>query len=216
MCSKKISKSVIERIPLYLNYLEKVNEENILMISSKTISDNLGLGEVQVRKDLNLISGNGKPKIGYVLKDLKQDLEQLIRSEQYTNIIIIGAGNIGEALARNFQYEKPQFRLIGIFDNDSHKINSCISNIIIQDINTLASFCEHHRIDIAIICVPGDNAQDVCDIVVKNNIKGILNFTNTYLNVNKNINIRNVDITSLLTMIAIEINNNKGENIYGK
>ncbi len=215
MCSKKIPKHVIERIPLYLNYLEKLDEKNVIMISSKTISDNLGLGEVQVRKDLNLVSGNGKPKIGYVLKDLKYDLEQLIRSEQYTNIIIIGAGNIGEALAKNFQYEKPQFRLLGIFDNDSQKINSSIINIKVKDISTLPYFCAHNRIDIAIICVPGNNAQAVCDIVVENNIKGILNFTNTYLNVNKNINVRNVDITSLLTMIAIEINN-KGENINGK
>ena len=97
MCNRKIPKSVIERIPLYINYLDNLISQNINMTSSTIMAQDLGLGEVQVRKDLNLISGNGKPKIGYYVQDLRKDFEALVRNKDYTNIIIIGAGKIGEA-----------------------------------------------------------------------------------------------------------------------
>lgn len=207
MCNKKIPKSVIERIPLYMNYLDKLIEKDVQMTSSTIISQDLGLGEVQVRKDLNLISGNGKPKIGYYVKDLRQDLESLVRKKEYTNIVIIGAGKIGEALANYYNYEDSKFKLLGIFDNDNHKIGKVMDGVTIEHISNIKEFSETHQVDIGIICVPPTNAQEVCDKLVDSNIKGILNFTNVVLNVDNNVCVRNVDIVSLLTKIAIEINN---------
>ncbi|MDY2903168.1 MAG: redox-sensing transcriptional repressor Rex [Bacilli bacterium] len=207
MCNRKIPKSVIERIPLYINYLDNLISQNINMTSSTIMAQDLGLGEVQVRKDLNLISGNGKPKIGYYVQDLRKDFEALVRNKDYTNIIIIGAGKIGEALANYYKYEDSKFKLLGIFDNDKNKIGKVIDGVTIEHINNIKEFCEHHIIDIGIICVPPQNAQEVCDLMIESNIKGILNFTNIVLNVNNNVCVRNVDIVSLLTKIAIEINN---------
>lgn len=207
MCNKKIPKSVIERIPLYMNYLDKLIEKDVQMTSSTIISQDLGLGEVQVRKDLNLISGNGKPKIGYYVKDLRQDLESLVRKKEYTNIVIIGAGKIGEALANYYNYEDSKFKLLGIFDNDNHKIGKVMDGVTIEHISNIKEFSKTHQVDIGIICVPPTNAQEVCDKLVDSNIKGILNFTNVVLNVDNNVCVRNVDIVSLLTKIAIEINN---------
>lgn len=207
MCNKKIPKSVIERIPLYMNYLDKLIAKDVQMTSSTIISQDLGLGEVQVRKDLNLISGNGKPKIGYYVKDLRQDLESLVRKKEYTNIVIIGAGKIGEALANYYNYEDSKFKLLGIFDNDNHKIGKVMDGVTIEHISNIKEFSETHQVDIGIICVPPTNAQEVCDKLVDSNIKGILNFTNVVLNVDNNVCVRNVDIVSLLTKIAIEINN---------
>ena len=97
MIYKTIPKSVIERIPIYLNYLNKIDEDGL--ISSTTIAQQLGLGEVQVRKDLNLISGKGKPKVGYQVSNLKSDLNKLIFDDKLINVVIIGAGKIGSALA---------------------------------------------------------------------------------------------------------------------
>lgn len=204
---KKMPKSVIERIPLYLNYLEKINSQNIKVVSSKIIAEDLGLGEVQVRKDLNLISGNGKPKIGHQTDELIKDIEKLIFKEKKLNVIVIGAGKIGEALVRYKGFDQHGFNILGVFDNDTTKIDKKIDDIKINSINELQTFCNNNIIDIGIITVPSNFAQEVCDKLIENKVKGILNFTNQKLNTNNLVAVRNVDITSLLTMLAIEINN---------
>lgn len=201
-----LPKSVIERIPFYINYLDKQIENKTEMTSSKIMADELGLGEVQVRKDLNLISGKGKPKIGYNVKELREDLSDLIHKKN--KMIIVGAGKIGEGLAMYKGFSESGFELMGIFDNDPKKIGKKISNIIIQPEKDLSEFCKKNEIDIGIITVSSNSSQKVCDDIVSCGVKGILNFTNVKLDVPNNINVRNVDITSLLTMLAIEINNN--------
>lgn len=206
MDCKKIPKAVIERIPLYLNCLDKLNSDNTENTSSKQIADEIGLGEVQVRKDLNLISGNGKPKIGYKVVDLQSDLQKTIRNSEKTNFIIVGCGKIGEALANYKGFSKHDFALLGLFDNNISKIGKKILELEILSEEKLSEFCNHNHIDIGIIAVPCESAQKVCDDLVASGVKGILNFTNAKLNVKENISIRNVDIVSLLTMIAIEIN----------
>ncbi len=203
---KKIPKAVIERIPLYLNCLDKLNSNNIETTSSKQIADEIGLGEVQVRKDLNLISGNGKPKIGYKVVDLQKDLQKTIRNSEKTNFIIVGCGKIGEALANYNEFVNHNFALIGLFDNNKSKIGKRILDLEILDEKKLTTFCTQNHIDIGIIAVPCESAQKVCDDLITSGVKGILNFTNAKLNVDTNISVRNVDIVSLLTMIAIEIN----------
>lgn len=204
---KKMPKSVIERIPLYLNYLEKIKSQNIKVVSSKIIAEDLGLGEVQVRKDLNLISGNGKPKIGHQIDELIKDIEKLIFKEKKLNVIVIGAGKIGEALVRYKGFDQHGFNILGLFDNDITKIGKKIDDIEINSIDELKTFCDKNIIDIGIITVPSSTAQEVCDKLIESKVKGILNFTNQKLNTNNLAIVRNVDITSFLIMLAIEINN---------
>ena len=187
-----IPKAVIERIPLYLQYINDLvdNKKEVKVISSKTISTDLGLGEVQVRKDFNLISGTGKPKIGYSVIQLKEDLEKLIKKDCPINIVIIGAGKIGRAMVNYLSSEDVNFRVVGLFDNDPSKINENILNMKIKSVVDLESFLNEKEPEIA-------------------KIKGILKFSSTKLKVNKNIYVKNVDIASLLIMLAVEINNNK-------
>ncbi len=208
MCNKKIPRSVVERIPRYLNYLNHLVNEDVKMVSSKMMATDLNLGEVQVRKDLNLISGNGKPKIGYVTMELKTDLERLVRTNEVTNIIIIGAGKIGEALV-NYQGFKDQgFKVIGIFDNDKSKIDKTFGDLHVQSIDNIQKFCMENNVQIGVLAVSSDSAAEVCQLIANCGIKGILNFTNQKLDVDEKISVKNVDITSLLTMLAVEINNN--------
>ena len=208
MSSNKIPKTVIERIPFYINYLDRLIENNVEMTSSKIMADELCLGEVQVRKDLNLISGKGKPKIGYNVKELRDDFERLVRDEDLTRMIIVGAGKIGEGLANYKGFQKSGFELMGIFDNDINKIGKKILNLEILPEDQLKNYCHVNKIDIGIITVPSTNAQKVCNDIVLSGVKGILNFTNVKLEVPEGISVRNVDISSLLTMLAIEIKNN--------
>ena len=128
MIYKTIPKSVIERIPIYLNYLNKIDEDGL--ISSTTIAQQLGLGEVQVRKDLNLITGKGKPKVGYQVSNLKSDLNKLIFDDKLINVVIIGAGKIGSALAKYHGFNENSFKIVGIFDNSPEKIGRTINEYV--------------------------------------------------------------------------------------
>lgn len=209
---KKIPKSVIERIPLYLTYLKKIESQNVKLVSSKSIAEELELGEIQVRKDLNLISGNGKPKLGHNTIELINDIEQLIFKNKQINVVIIGAGKIGEALAKYQGFEQNGFKVVAIFDNDINKIGKPIGNLRVSKIDDLNTWFSTCQADIGIITVPSNHAQEICDRLLECKIKGILNFTNQKLNTKNLAYVHNVDITSFLTMLAIEINNNfKGE-----
>lgn len=201
MVKKTITKSVIERIPIYLNYLNKLDESGL--ISATILAKKLGMGEVQVRKDLNKISGSGKPKIGYKVIDLKNDIKKLMNQKENTNVIIIGAGKIGMALYNYIGFQKNHFNIVGIFDNNPTKINNDVISI-----NNLEEFCKTKKIDIAIIAVSSENAQSICDEIAKVGIKGILNFTDQKLNIPDDIKLRNVDIVAELIALAVEINNN--------
>lgn len=201
-----LPKSVIERVPFYINYLDKLISENVLSTSSKIISTELGLGEVQVRKDLNLISGKGKPKIGYNVKELREDFRKLVNIET-TNMIIVGAGKIGEGLAMYKGFNDCGFSLVGVFDNDINKIGKKVCDLKIESNDKIQQCCYDKKVLIGIITVPKDKAQEVCNMMISYGIKGILNFTSVKLDVPDNISVRNVDISSLLTMLAIEIKN---------
>lgn len=209
---KKMPKSVIERIPLYLTYLKKIESQNVKLVSSKSIAEELELGEIQVRKDLNLISGNGKPKLGHNTIELINDIEQLIFKNKQINVVIIGAGKIGEALAKYQGFEQNGFKVVAIFDNDINKIGKSIGDLRVSKIDDLNTWLSAYQADIGIITVPSNYAQEICDRLLECKIKGILNFTNQKLNTKNLAYVHNVDITSFLTMLAIEINNNfKGE-----
>lgn len=201
MVKKTITKSVIGRIPIYLNYLNKIDESGL--ISATILAKKLGLGEVQVRKDLNKISGSGKPKIGYKVIDLKNDIKKLMNQEENTNVIIIGAGKIGMALYNYIGFQKNHFSIVGIFDNNPTKINNNVMSI-----NNLEEFCKTKKVDLAILTASSENAQTICDEISKIGIKGILNFTDQKLNIPDDIKLRNVDIVAELIALAIEINNN--------
>lgn len=203
---KQFSKSIINRIPLYLQDL-KTQEEQEKNTSSVIIAQRLGLGEVQVRKDLNLIAGNGKPKIGYNIKDLINKIESLINVD--TDTIIIGAGKIGEALAYYQGFSEFKFNIVGIFDNDIEKIGKTIANKTIMSVERIKEFCADNKVKLGILAVSSENAQLVCDELIESGIKGILNFTNTKLNLPANIKIRNIDVAAILATLIIEINTDK-------
>lgn len=207
MVYKTIPKSVIERVPLYFNYINKIDNKMCENISSTTISQELGLGEVLVRKDLNIIAGNGKPKIGYQVSDLKSKLITLINNNKIIDIIIVGVGKIGEALVKYQGFEEKGFHIKQIFDCDKNKIGKKISDYQVNSIDNLSFYCKQHNIQMAIISVNSDNAQEVCDNLISSGVKGILNFTNTLLVTSNNVSVRNVDIASQLMMLSLEINN---------
>lgn len=201
---KNISMAVIKRLPKYHRYLLELMNNDVDRISSKELSEKIGFTASQIRQDLNCFGDFGQQGYGYNVKDLYSQISSILGLTKTYQSIIIGAGNIGQALANYSEFEKLGFKLLSIFDINPKLIGLKIRDIEIKDIDLLESFLKENNIDIAIICVPKLNAQKVCDIVVKNNVKGIWNFAPTDLIVPEDIIIENVHLSdSLLTLSCL-------------
>ena len=170
-----IPKATLGRIPTYVQYLRELPDESDLNISATKIARGLSLGEVQVRKDLAMISGSGKPRIGYERSALIRDLERHLGSQSLTNAVLVGVGKLGRALLDFGSFEEFGVRIVAGFDcNESiFKISKDKSILPIKDIE---SFCADNDVRIGIITVGQGSAQEVFDKLVACGIKAIWNF----------------------------------------
>ena len=175
MESYAIPKATLGRIPLYIQYLKELPDEQDATISAPKIARGLMLGEVQVRKDLALISGRGKPKIGYDRVKLINDLERHLGYEGLTNAVLIGAGKLGKALLDYQGFEAFGIRVLAGFDCNE-KAFQISQNKSVLPIRQLKDYCAEHHIKIGIITVGQGSAQEVCDMLVECGIKAIWNF----------------------------------------
>ena len=175
MAATMIPKATLGRIPLYIQYLKELPNDNDVTISAPRIARGLSLGEVQVRKDLALISGRGKPKIGYERARLLKDLERHMGYESLTNAVLIGAGKLGRALLDYPGFEEFGIRILAGFDcnETAFQISKSKSVLPIKDIR---AYCAEHDVKIGIITVGQGSAQEVCDLLVACGIKAIWNF----------------------------------------
>lgn len=168
----EVPRATIGRIPLYLKYLKnaKQNSENI---SATVIAKELGLGEVQVRKDLGAVSGAGRPRTGYNIKKLVSALESFLGSEKTSNVVIAGAGKLGRALLDYDGFRDYGLKMAAAFDTSVTEAELSNAGNPIYPMSDFDIFCEDHNIKIGVIAVPAKNAQEVCDLFVKNGIKAI-------------------------------------------
>ena len=180
-----ISKATLGRLPMYLEFLNKVSAENPF-ISATTIAKRLCLGEVQVRKDLNRVSGAGRPKIGYDTQELICSIENCLGNKQPTGAIIVGAGRLGRALLGFQDFENYGVSILAAFDQDEAIVaenpDKCIFSI-----DRMPQFCVDNNVLIGIIAVGEESAQKVCDQMVASGIRAIWNFAPCRLRVPKEI-----------------------------
>lgn len=177
-----IPKSTLGRIPVYIQYLKELSDEDGGTISATKIARGLSLGEVQVRKDLALISGQGKPKIGYERTKLIRDLESRMGCENSTNAVLIGAGKLGRALLDFGGFEEFGVRIIAGFDCNDTAFQITKSKSVLP-IKQIEEYCSDHNVKIGIITVGQGSAQEVCDRLVGCGIKAIWNFAPCTLSV---------------------------------
>ena len=206
MKRNKVSKATLGRLPKYLKYLQSIS---LQYISSATIARDLNLGEVQVRKDLNQVSGVGKPKIGYLRKDLIASIEKCLGRENTSNAIIIGAGKLGKALLNYEGFEEYGIKIIAAFD---HKAESVNEQRKIYSIEFLKQFCEENSVQIGVIAVSSSSAQEVCNLLIENNIKAIWNFAPINLEVPKNIIFVQENLALSLAHLNNQLINSHGGN----
>ena len=191
---KKISEKVINRLTLYHCILTDYIEQHIEYISSKQLAVLLKIDDSQVRKDISVLNNPGKSNVGYIVKELKSSIEKTLGFSKNKKAFIIGAGNLGMALAKYDNFQNYGLNILALFDNDKEKIGKVINNKMILDISKLPNLSRKTNVDIAILTVPRKYAQIMADYLVKANIKYIWNFTPTVLVVPENVQVWNENI----------------------
>lgn len=199
MRQKKIPYIAINRLSIYYRCLERISEVKNLgdfeVISSSEMAEITGINSAQIRKDLAYFGEFGKRGVGYSLKNLSKELKNILGLDKKWPIIIVGAGNLGQALINYKGLEKRGFVIEGIFDNSPIKIGKKLRQIIIQDVKKIENFIKKKNIKIAVLTVPATSAQEVADRMVKGGIKAILNFAPIRIILSPEIKIHNVDLT---------------------
>lgn len=207
MENKYISKNSLKRIPFYMDYLKTKKNEGEIYISSTAIAKGLDLNDVQVRKDLALISQTGgKPKVGYEIEELLHDIDLFLGCKNDNYSILVGTGSLGKALLGYKGFEEYGLSIIAAFDGDKSKVGTTTNGIVIKAISEIKQFCLEHKVHIAIICVPQKGAQEVCDTLIDAGVKAIWNFAPTKLNVPENIIVQNENMASSLAVLSRHLN----------
>ena len=189
-----ISKATLGRLPSYLEFLRNLPPDKVPYISSTAIAKHLGLGEVQVRKDLAAVSGAGKPKLGYGTTELVEKLEDFLGCNQLTPAVLVGAGKLGRALLQYDEFEKYGVKISAAFDSNERVI-SLGSKTEILPMNQFEYFCKTKNIKLGIITVGEGSAQAVCDQMVKSGITAIWNFAPCKLKVPVGILLQNENLS---------------------
>lgn len=203
---RSISMAVIKRLPKYYRYLRELDKNDVDRISSKELSEKIGFTASQIRQDLNCFGDFGQQGYGYNVKDLLYQISVILGLNKAYNTVIIGAGNIGQAIANYTTFDKMSFNLKGIFDLNVKLIGLKIRDIEIKDMDELESFLQKEEIDIAIICVPKSRAQGVVDMVTNNGVKAIWNFAPIDLKVADDVIVENVHLSESLMTLSYLIN----------
>lgn len=204
MEQKKISKSVLKRLPGYLAYLKNMPENSPDHISATALANALGMGEVQVRKDLAMVSDGGRPKIGYLREGLIDDIEQFLGYDNTTDAVLIGAGKLGQALMAYTGFEEYGLNILAAFDKNP-KMEKTEDGKPIFSINRLAHFCRTNKVLMGIITVPAESAQEVADQLIAGGIKAIWNFAPTHLDVPENILVQNENMATSLAVLSVHL-----------
>lgn len=203
---KKISMAVIKRLPKYHRYLIDLVKNDVDRISSKELSEKIGFTASQIRQDLNCFGDFGQQGYGYNVKELYNQINTILGLTRDYNTVIVGAGNIGQALANYTKFDRLGFNLKGIFDINPKVLGLKIKDIEIADIDLLGEFLDNNKVDIGIICVTTKNAQKVCDIFTSHNVKGIWNFAPVDLVIPDNVIIENVHLSDGLMTLSCLLN----------
>lgn len=209
---RNISMAVIKRLPKYHRYLTELLRNDVDRISSKELSEKIGFTASQIRQDLNCFGDFGQQGYGYNVRDLYKEISNILGLTREYKTVIVGAGNIGQAIANYTRFTKIGFTLHGIFDANPKLVGIKIRDIEIRDIDDLETFLRENSIDVGIICVPSSNAQKVCNLLVKCNVKGIWNFAPVDLVVPENVIIENVHLSESLMTLAYLLNEKECEN----
>ena len=206
MDNKEISQAVIGRLPRYFRYLGELKDHGIERISSQELSAIMKVTASQIRQDFNNFGGFGQQGYGYKVEYLYEEIGKILGLHKTHNLIIIGAGNLGQALANYMNFERRGFLFRGIFDNNPALFGKKIRDLEVQPMEELETFVKENEIDIAVLTIPKASALEVAERLARQDIKGIWNFAHIDLNLPKEIQVENVHLSDSLMKLTYNIN----------
>ena len=205
METRKISQAVIRRLPRYYRYLGELLEDGVERISSNDLSKRMKLTASQIRQDLNNIGGFGQQGYGYNVKYLHTEIGKILGLENKHNFIIVGAGNLGQALANYSHFENQGFILKGIFDVNPTLRGMSIRDVPVRMMSEMKDFIKENNIEIAVLTIPKECAIDVAKDLVDAGIQAIWNFAHVDLNVPDNVIVESVHLSESLMRLSYNI-----------
>ena len=205
MEQRKISRAVISRLPRYYRYLGDLLEAGVERISSSDLSKKMHVPASQIRQDLNNFGGFGQQGYGYNVKYLYTEIGKILGLDRCHNFIIIGAGNLGQALANYASFERSGFILKSLFDVNPRLEGVTIRGIPVRMVDELEDFLKNNDIEIAALTLPKSKAIEVADILVDNGVKGIWNFAHTDLSLPKDVVVENVHLSDTLMKLSYNL-----------
>lgn len=209
MEAKDISQAVISRLPRYLRYLAELKDEGVERISSQELSKRMKVTASQIRQDLNHFGGFGQQGYGYNVEYLYVEIAKILGLDMEHYLVIIGAGNLGQALLNYMNFERRGFIFKGIFDADPKLHGTKIREISIRPMEELKDFIRENNIDIAVLTIPKASAVEVTQQLVECNIKAIWNFAHVDLEVPDSVQVENVHLSDSLMKLSYNISRNK-------
>ncbi|MDD3369251.1 MAG: redox-sensing transcriptional repressor Rex [Lachnospiraceae bacterium] len=202
---REISQAVIGRLPRYLRYLGDLKDEGIERISSQELSKLMKVTASQIRQDFNNFGGFGQQGYGYNVEHLYEEISNILGLDQKHQLIIIGAGNLGQALANYMNFERRGFIIKGLFDNNPALHGKTIRGISVQPMDQMEEFMKTNNIDIAVLTIPKTSAVEIAEKLVQYGIKAILNFAHVDLNVPAGIQVENVHLSDSLMKLSYNL-----------
>ena len=209
--NKEVSSSVINRLPRYYRYLGELLANGIERISSKDLSEKMSVTASQIRQDLNCFGGFGQQGYGYNVEYLHKEIAKILGLDFQYDAILVGAGNMGQALIQNTTFEKRGFRLIGIFDNDPEKIGKEIKGIKISDANEIEEFIAKHKPTMAIISTPRATVNQVVHNLHECGIRAFLNFSYAEISNQDDVLVENIHLSDSLMRLCYKISSKNQE-----
>lgn len=206
-----ISMSVIRRLPRYYRFLGDLERQGITRISSKALAEKMGVGASQIRQDLNCFGGFGQQGYGYNIPSLKEQIAEILGIPNKYDCIIIGAGNLGRAIATHMNFEERGFRLTAVFDQNESLAGKLVSGLPIRHISGLDDYCRSEKPTVAMLCVPRSAAESLGHQLVRLGIKGIWNFTHYDFGEMDGVVVENVHLGDSMMTLCYNVTRNLEE-----
>lgn len=202
--------AVIKRLPIYYRHLTELSDKEVERISSRELAEKIGVTQSQIRQDLSLFGSFGQQGYGYRVDELRIEIERILGLDRRADMVLVGAGHLGRALANYPNFKKRGFNIIAIFDCSPEVIGQIIGGVRVQDVQELEDSLLRRPVKIGIITTPEDVAQGIADVLAKGGVEGIWNFAPATLRVPDDVVLENVHVGESLMALSFKIEH-KGE-----
>lgn len=202
----RVSDAVVRRLPMYYRHLRELEKAGVVRISSQELGERMNLTASQIRQDINCFGGFGQQGYGYHVSNLKERIGEILGLNHQYHVIIVGAGNIGRAVANYAGFAKEGFHIQAMFDVSPALVGIDVHGILVQPMDKLGAWLAAHKVDIAVLAVPASCAQEICDELVSGGVRAVWNFAPVDLNLPQGVAVNNVHLSDSLHILSYRMN----------